>query len=257
MFALSRHDRKRRKETRELIEVPVPTWTSIPPYLLFSRGFLLPPLSSCFTLLSASSITSTSIPFLTSLDLVEPHVQGGGLHTWSSVGESVYLPYVRISMRNTVSCSSDYSSIKALTLDRWYYTDRSEWSKSRLICASGLSDRGLSSQLHFSKPTAYDEIYNSQNKWDKDYEFYRAFDMDESSFTQTSYSISKKRRAVISNMFSKRSISEIQHLIRSHVWSITSLHISLPNWLGSWIDFVMRLESRTQLVSNFTTFPSH
>jgi len=28
---------------------------------------------------------------------------------------------------------------------------------------------------------AYDEIYNSQNKWDKDYRFYRAFDAGESS----------------------------------------------------------------------------
>jgi hypothetical protein len=27
----------------------------------------------------------------------------------------------------------------------------------------------------------YDEIYNSQNKWDKDYEYYRAFDMNEST----------------------------------------------------------------------------
>jgi hypothetical protein len=72
-------------------------------------------------------------------------------------------------------------------------------------------------ELHFAKPTAYDEIYNSQNKWDKDYEYYRAFDMDESSFTQSNYFISKQRRAVISNMFSKRSISELQHLVRDQL----------------------------------------
>ncbi|KAI0277339.1 cytochrome P450 [Russula aff. rugulosa BPL654] len=41
--------------------------------------------------------------------------------------------------------------------------------------------------------------------------------MDESSFTQSSYLISKQRRAVISNMFSKRSISEIQHLVREQL----------------------------------------
>ncbi|KAI0277342.1 cytochrome P450 [Russula aff. rugulosa BPL654] len=72
-------------------------------------------------------------------------------------------------------------------------------------------------ELHFAKPTAYDEIYNSQNKWDKDYEYYRAFDMDESSFTQPSYPIWKQRRAAISNMFSKRSISELQHLVREQL----------------------------------------
>ncbi|KAF8488483.1 putative P450 monooxygenase [Russula emetica] len=72
-------------------------------------------------------------------------------------------------------------------------------------------------ELHFAKPTVYDEIYNLQNKWDKDYQYYRAFDMDESSFTQPNYFMAKQRRAVISNMFSKRSISEIQHLVRSQL----------------------------------------
>lgn len=69
--------------------------------------------------------------------------------------------------------------------------------------------------------------------------------MDESSFTQANYFVSKQRRAVISNMFSKRSVSELQHLVRSQVRSITGLHISVPDWLGSWIDFVMHLESKT------------
>ncbi|KAI0277341.1 putative cytochrome P450 [Russula aff. rugulosa BPL654] len=58
-------------------------------------------------------------------------------------------------------------------------------------------------ELHFAKPTAYDEIYNLQNKWDKDYEYYRAFDMDESSFTQPSYPIWKQRRAAIPICFLK------------------------------------------------------
>ena len=63
----------------------------------------------------------------------------------------------------------------------------------------------------------YDEIYNSQNKWDKDYEFYRGFDTDEAFFSQTKYLKSKHRRALISNMFSKRAISGVQHLIRDEV----------------------------------------
>jgi len=82
---------------------PLPTWTFIPPCPLFDRVFLQRRLlACCFTLLSASSIPSSSTPFLASLDPVERHVQGGGLHTWSSVGGSVYLPCARSSIRNTV-----------------------------------------------------------------------------------------------------------------------------------------------------------
>ncbi|KAI0277356.1 putative cytochrome P450 [Russula aff. rugulosa BPL654] len=72
-------------------------------------------------------------------------------------------------------------------------------------------------ELHFAKPTAYDEIYNSQNKWDKDYKFYRSFNTDEAFFTQTEYLESKHRRALFSNMFSRRAISDIQHLIRDQL----------------------------------------
>ena len=67
----------------------------------------------------------------------------------------------------------------------------------------------------------YNEIYNSQNKWDKDYELYRAFDMDESFFTQTKYLKSKHRRALVSSFFSKSAISEMQHLIRDQVRSLS------------------------------------
>ncbi|KAF8506098.1 cytochrome P450 [Russula emetica] len=68
-------------------------------------------------------------------------------------------------------------------------------------------------ELHFARPTVYNEIYNSQNKWDKDHEYYRAFDVDESFFAQTDYLKSKHNRALISNLFSRRAISEIQRLI--------------------------------------------
>jgi hypothetical protein len=64
--------------------------------------------------LSASSITSTFIPSLPSPDPVEPHVQGGGLHTWSSVGESVYSPCAKSSIRNTVLNSPGYSLYQTL-----------------------------------------------------------------------------------------------------------------------------------------------
>ena len=76
------------------------------------------------------------------------------------------------------------------------------------------------SQLHFAKPTVYNEIYNSQNKWDKDYNLYRAFDLDESFFSQTDYLKSKHSRALVSNLFSKSAVTELQHLIRGQVRSI-------------------------------------
>jgi hypothetical protein len=75
-------------------------------------------------------------------------------------------------------------------------------------------------QLHFAKPTAYNEIYTSQNKWDKDYNLYRAFDLDESFFSQTDYLKSKHSRALVSNLFSKSAVAGLQHLIRGQVRSI-------------------------------------
>ena len=81
----------------------------------------------------------------------------------------------------------------------------------------GLTCSCFVGQLHFAHPSVYNEIYNVQNKWDKDYKLYRAFDMDESFFVQSSYLKSKHSRALLSNFFSKQTISELQHLIRSMV----------------------------------------
>ncbi|KAI0298852.1 putative cytochrome P450 [Russula brevipes] len=75
-------------------------------------------------------------------------------------------------------------------------------------------------ELHFARPTAYNDIYSPQNKWDKDHEYYRAFDTDKSFFAQTDYLKSKHGRTLISNLFSKRAVSAIQSLIRGRVRSI-------------------------------------
>ncbi|KAH9062299.1 putative cytochrome P450 [Lactarius vividus] len=69
-------------------------------------------------------------------------------------------------------------------------------------------------ELHFAHPAAYNEIYNAQNKWDKDHKFYRAFDVGEAFFAQSNYLKSKHSRGLVSNFFSRKSISELQHLIR-------------------------------------------
>ena len=84
----------------------------------------------------------------------------------------------------------------------------------------------VSWQLHFARPTVYDEIYNSKNKWDKDYNFYRALHVDEAFFAQREYLKSKHRRALVSNMFSRKAISEIQHLIRDQVRSVSGFQFS-------------------------------
>ncbi|KAH9960414.1 putative cytochrome P450 [Russula dissimulans] len=69
-------------------------------------------------------------------------------------------------------------------------------------------------ELHFTRPTAYNEIYNAQNKWDKDHTFYRAFDTSKSFFSQSDYLTAKHRRGLISNLFSKTAISKLHHLVR-------------------------------------------
>ncbi|KAI0282040.1 cytochrome P450 [Russula brevipes] len=49
-------------------------------------------------------------------------------------------------------------------------------------CARGI----IRNMLHFSRPTAYNEIYNTRNKWDKDYGFYWGFDPDKAFFPEPS-----------------------------------------------------------------------
>ncbi|KAI9508110.1 cytochrome P450 [Russula earlei] len=72
-------------------------------------------------------------------------------------------------------------------------------------------------ELHFARPSAFNEIYNAQNKWDKDHEFYRAFDANESFFAQRDHLNAKHRRALISNLFSRSAISELQRLIQDQL----------------------------------------
>ncbi|KAH8982802.1 cytochrome P450 [Lactarius akahatsu] len=92
-------------------------------------------------------------------------------------------------------------------------------------------------ELHFSHPAAYNEIYNAQNKWDKDHEFYRAFDVGEAFFAQTNYLKSKHSRALVSNFFSRQSISELQHLVRSLVRVSLPMSHASPN-----VTFTLQLD---------------
>ncbi|KAH9990968.1 putative P450 monooxygenase [Russula compacta] len=71
--------------------------------------------------------------------------------------------------------------------------------------------------LHFANPHAYNEIYNFKNKWDKDAVVYGAFDMDQSSACYIKYKDAKLRRDVLSPMFSRSSILQMQGLIQERV----------------------------------------
>ena len=95
-----------------------------------------------------------------------------------------------------------------------------------------------------------------QNKWDKDYTLYRAFDMDGSFFVQSSYLKSKHGRALLSNFFSKQSICELQHLIRGMV------RVHLPFFTcqlsyshSSWTNSAIASRPKTGQVSSSLIIP--
>ena len=75
----------------------------------------------------------------------------------------------------------------------------------------------LCSQLHFSNPAAYNDIYNNRNKWDKDHLLYRAFDMSTATVGFLRYSDHKERRDVLSPFFSRMSILQMQDLVKERV----------------------------------------
>ncbi|KAK9234108.1 cytochrome P450 [Lipomyces kononenkoae] len=69
-------------------------------------------------------------------------------------------------------------------------------------------------ELHFSHPAAYNDIYNSAARWDKEESLYRCFGEDRSSFGFLTYIEAKQRKDVLQPLFSRRAIVKIQSLIR-------------------------------------------
>ncbi|KAF3403033.1 Cytochrome P450 monooxygenase yanH [Talaromyces pinophilus] len=72
-------------------------------------------------------------------------------------------------------------------------------------------------QIHFSSPSAYLEIYNASNKWDKEKSLYHSFGEDRSSFGFLTYNEAKERRDVLLKLFSKRAIADVQGLVLEKV----------------------------------------
>jgi len=84
-----------------------------------------------------------------------------------------------------------------------------------------LEDDGLTettpNQLHFSSATAYHDIYNPSARWDKDRVQYASVGADHSTVCLIPYEESKQRKAILSSLFSRRSVLNLEGLVRRKV----------------------------------------
>jgi len=72
-------------------------------------------------------------------------------------------------------------------------------------------------ELHFSGPETYHEIYNANNRWDKEESLYHSFGEDRSSFGYLAYKDAKDRKDILSKTFSRRAIREAEELVQENV----------------------------------------
>ncbi|KAB5513113.1 putative P450 monooxygenase [Coniochaeta sp. 2T2.1] len=72
-------------------------------------------------------------------------------------------------------------------------------------------------ELHFAKPSAFNEIYNASLRWDKEKTLYESFGEDHSSFGLLKYAEAKQRKDVLQPLFSRRSIINMQWLVRKNM----------------------------------------
>ncbi|KAL3472255.1 cytochrome P450 [Aspergillus californicus] len=72
-------------------------------------------------------------------------------------------------------------------------------------------------ELHFHSPSAYLEIYNPGNRWDKEESLYRSFGEDRSSFGYLTYREAKERKDVLSRRFSKKAVQDAQTIVEKIV----------------------------------------
>ncbi|KIX08873.1 uncharacterized protein Z518_03530 [Rhinocladiella mackenziei CBS 650.93] len=78
-------------------------------------------------------------------------------------------------------------------------------------------------ELHFSRPETYHEIYNANNRWDKERSLYHSFGEDRSSFGFLEYKDAKSRKDVLSRVFSKKAIQEAEGLIEEKASQVIGL----------------------------------
>jgi len=71
--------------------------------------------------------------------------------------------------------------------------------------------------LHFSDPHAFASIYSPGSKFAKNPKLYRAFAVDESSFGNTNVQEAKSRRDIISPLFNRKNILQLQDVVQENV----------------------------------------
>jgi hypothetical protein len=86
-------------------------------------------------------------------------------------------------------------------------------------------------QIHFRRPSVYLEIYNALNKWDKEKPLYHSFGKDRSSFGFLTYNEAKERKDVLSRLFLKKAVADVQGLVLEKVYFFPSIIFSLSCWL--------------------------
>lgn len=72
-------------------------------------------------------------------------------------------------------------------------------------------------QLHFANPDAYNELYHPSRRWAKEPNLYGKLMDGNSTWTFLDYPSAKKRREVLLNHFSRKSVLELQHLVQERV----------------------------------------
>ncbi|KAJ6499845.1 cytochrome P450 [Mycena vulgaris] len=72
-------------------------------------------------------------------------------------------------------------------------------------------------EVHFSHPDAFDSIYNFNSTFTKDPVVYKAFRQDLSSFGFLDAREARRRREMLSPLFSRRAILQLEHVIQGKV----------------------------------------
>ncbi|KFY17134.1 hypothetical protein V492_00867, partial [Pseudogymnoascus sp. VKM F-4246] len=71
--------------------------------------------------------------------------------------------------------------------------------------------------LHFDRPEAYYDIYNSASRWDKEGTQYRSFGVDGSCFGTLRWAQAEGRREVLFPLFERGAVTEMQYVVQSNI----------------------------------------
>ncbi|KFY33672.1 hypothetical protein V495_08273, partial [Pseudogymnoascus sp. VKM F-4514 (FW-929)] len=83
--------------------------------------------------------------------------------------------------------------------------------------ASVHTEKKASADLHFDRPEAYYDIYNSANHWDKEPTQYHSFGLDHSCFGSLKYAQAKERKDVLLPMFSRQAVTKLQSIVQNNI----------------------------------------